>query len=227
VAENRVGELTDALLDPNQPFAVRRRLARVFSICVSQRAADGLIAALDDLRFEVRFQCARSLAAILQKNPRVKIDPQVIYKVVDREVGVSRGVWEGHRLLDTIDDATDPFLDEALKGRASQSLMHVFTLLSLVLPTEPLRIAFRGLHTTDPDLRGTSLEYLEGVLPGGIHKALRPLLEQMPAQASKSGRPNSEVLADLLRSHESITINLEELRKRARESGRVSTLDKT
>ena len=31
VVEQHVGELTDALIDPNQPFAVRRRLARVFS----------------------------------------------------------------------------------------------------------------------------------------------------------------------------------------------------
>jgi hypothetical protein len=50
VAEERVGELIDALIDPNQPFAVRRRLARVFSVCVSQRAADGLILGLDDQR---------------------------------------------------------------------------------------------------------------------------------------------------------------------------------
>src|SRR5262245_28793323 len=31
VAEERIGELTDALIDPNQDFAIRRRLARVFS----------------------------------------------------------------------------------------------------------------------------------------------------------------------------------------------------
>src|SRR5262245_21569769 len=73
VAEERVGQLTDALIDPNQDFAVRRRLARVFSICVSQRAADGAILGLDDQRFEVRFQCARSLVAIVEKNSRVRI----------------------------------------------------------------------------------------------------------------------------------------------------------
>jgi hypothetical protein len=48
VAEERVGQLVDGLIDPNQDFAVRRRLARVFSVCVSQRAADGLILGLDD-----------------------------------------------------------------------------------------------------------------------------------------------------------------------------------
>ena len=58
VAERHIGELTDALLDPERPFAVRRRLARVLSACASQRAADGLLLALDELRFEVRAQSA-------------------------------------------------------------------------------------------------------------------------------------------------------------------------
>ena len=95
VSEERIGELIDALIDPNQPFAVRRRLARVFSVCVSQRAADGLILGLDDQRFEVRFQCGRSLAAIVAKNPRIRIHDQAIYDVVLREVAVGQsGVGE-------------------------------------------------------------------------------------------------------------------------------------
>ena len=69
VAEERVGQLIDALIDPNQSFAVRRRLARVFSVCASQRAVDGVILGLDDQRFEVRFQCGRSLAAIAAQKP--------------------------------------------------------------------------------------------------------------------------------------------------------------
>jgi ATP/ADP translocase len=219
VAEFHVGEFSDALLDPNQPFAVRRRLARVFSVCVSQRAADGLLAALDDLRFEVRFQCARSLAAIMEKNPRVRMDSNKVYDVVHREVAVGRPVWEGHRLLDSVDDPDDvkTFLDDYLKGRASQSLTHVFTLLSLVLPMEPLRIAFKGLHTSDPNLRGTSLEYLEGVLPPAIRERLWPFLEDRPG-AARGSRPRSEILADLLRSNQSITLNLEELKQQARDA---------
>jgi hypothetical protein len=60
--------------------------------------------------------------------------------------------WESRRLLDA----------------------HVFTPLALVLPTEPLRIAFRGWHTDDPALRGTALEYLENVLPHQIRDRLWP-----------------------------------------------------
>jgi hypothetical protein len=213
VAEERVGALTDALLDPNQPFAVRRRLARVFSICVSQRAADALLMALDDGRFEVRYQCGRSLAAIAAKNQLVRINRERVFDVVRAEVAVSRGVWQGYRLLDAMPDEKESFVDEFLKDRANQSLAHVFVLLSLVLPTTPLQIAYRGLHTTDPVLRGTALEYLEGVLPPDIRERLWPFLgTSAPVNVGARGR--EEILADLLRSNDSIVLNLKELRRK-------------
>jgi ATP:ADP antiporter, AAA family len=213
VAEERVGELVDALLDPNQPFASRRRLARVFSVCVSQRAADGVLLGLEDLRFEVRFQCGRSLAAILEKNPRIRIDKERVFDVVRREVAVGRPVWESHRLLDAVEPDSRSFVDEFLKDRAGQSLAHVFTLLSLVLPTAPLQIAYRGLHTDDPGLRGTALEYLEGVLPPDIRNRMGPFLSDRP-KSQRDSRARDEILADLLRSNESIMLNLEELKRR-------------
>jgi len=213
IAEERVGELIDALLDPNQPFAVRRRLARVFSICVSQRSVDGLLLGLEDLRFEVRFQCGRSLSSVLEKNPRIRIDRERVFDVVRKEVAVGRPVWQSHRLLDSIDPEQRSFVDEFLKDRAGQSLAHVFTLLSLVLPTAPLQIAYRGLHTDDPKLRGTALEYLEGVLPQDLSQRLWPFLGR-EQQAPRDVRQRDEILADLLRSNESIMLNLEELRKR-------------
>src|SRR5262249_57900184 len=89
-AEDHVGGLIDALIDPNQDFAVRRRLARVFSVCVSQRAADAVTLGLDDARFDVRCQSARSLAAIVEKNPRIAIDSRKIFDTVLREVTVGR-----------------------------------------------------------------------------------------------------------------------------------------
>jgi ATP:ADP antiporter, AAA family len=213
VAEERVGELTDALIDPNQPFAVRRRIARVLSVCVSQRAVDGLVLGLDDIRFEVRFQCGRSLAAVKEKNPRVWIHKERTFEVVREEVAVSRLVWESHQLLDRLDDAEpSSFVDQFVKDRASRSLAHVFTLLSLVLPGEPLQIAYRGLQTDDQNLRGTALEYLEGVLPPDIRERLWPYLEdQRPA--TRATRPREEILHDLLRSQNSIMLNIEELKK--------------
>jgi hypothetical protein len=218
-AEKHVGELVDALVDPSQDFAIRRRLARVFSGCSSQRAVDGLLLGLDDLRFEVRYQCARSLAVVLGRNPRLRIDPNRVFSVVEREVAVGRPVWESNRLLHGLDDReTDVFVDEFVKDRAGRSLAHVFTMLSLVLPSEPLQIAFRGLHSTDRNLRGTALEYLESVLPPAIRVRLWPFLEDS-RPASRTARPREEILADLIRSNESIMLNLQALKQSDRKRG--------
>jgi hypothetical protein len=216
VAEEHVGQLVDALLDPNQDFAIRRRLARVFSVCVSQRAASGLMFGLDDPRFDVRYQSARSLAAIVEKNPRVQINREEIFAVVLREVAVGRGVWESRRLLDGVEseDARST-LDEFVRTRAGESLAHVFTLLALVLPREPLQIAFRSLHTDNEQLQGTALEYLDGVLPHAIRQRLWPFIVRRPV--NRPSRPRDEVMAELLRSNHSILLNLEELRQRASE----------
>jgi hypothetical protein len=186
----------------------------VFSTAVSQRAADALLFALDDSRFEVRFQCGRSLASIKAKNATVRVDAERIFKVVRGEVEVNRNVWESHRLLDGVDEENRQFVDEFLKDRTSQSLGHVFTLLSLVLPAQPLQIAYRGLHTNDPGLRGTALEYLEGVLPHDIRERLWPFLGDKP-EPRRSARSREDILAELLRSNESIVLNLEELRRKA------------
>jgi hypothetical protein len=217
VVSERVGQFTDTLIDPNEPFAVRRRIARVLSVCDSQRAVEALSYGLDDARFEVRFQCGRSLVAIIEKSAGVRIDRERVFEVVRKEVTVSRSVWESRQLLDRLEDQPSAsFLDEFVKTRAGRSLAHVFTLLSLVLPAEPLQIAFRGLHTDDQNLRGTALEYLEGVLPPDIRDRLWPFLEDSRPKAHVL-RPREEILEDLLRSNESIMLNLEELKRRGHE----------
>jgi hypothetical protein len=102
--------------------------------------------------------------------------------------------------------------DELIRERANRSLEHVFTMLALVLPRQPLRVAFRGLHTDDAQLRGTALEYLEATLPGDIRRALWPFLEDHRRRGAPV-RPTDTVLRDLLGSNQSIVINLEKLRE--------------
>jgi hypothetical protein len=204
VAEEHVGQLTDALLDPNHDIVIRRQLARVFSICVSQRAVDGLLLALEDERYDVRYQAARSLAAIAARNPRVRIDRDLVLEVVLREVKVSRPVWESRRLLGTAINESP--LDQFVRDRAGQSLAHVFTLLSLVLPSQPLQIAFRSLHSENTRLRGTAFEYLEGVLPADIRQHLWPFLAQGGAKRP-SPPQHDQILANLLRSSTSVTLH--------------------
>ena len=179
VAEERVGPLIDALIDPNQDFAVRRRLARVFSVCVSQRAADGLMLGLDDLRFEVRFQCGHSLAPMLEKNPRVTIDSDRIFAVVTRGGGcrpaglgepppARRARRPGRRLVRRRVRAG---------SRRPEPGPRLHAACRWCCRGNRCRSRFAACHTDDQNLQGTALEYLEGVLPPPIRDRLWPFLE--------------------------------------------------
>jgi len=212
VAGSVVGQLTDALVDPATEFTIRRRLPRALAATTSPRAIEGLLAGLEDPRFEVRYQCGRALARIRDADPARPIPAERVLAAVLREVAVDKSVWVSQRLLDRSDEATDsPFVDQFLRDRANRSLEHVFTLLSLTLPKQPLIVAFRGLHTSDDALRGTALEYLEVVLPEAVRASLWPFLEEGRG-AKHPVRPRAEVLAALMASNASIQANLELLR---------------
>ncbi len=218
VATEATGQLVDHLLDPDEEFAVRRRLPLVLVASPTERAMDGLFRGLDDKRFEVRYRCGRGLVRLLELNPQLGVTEDRVYAAVVREVAVDRGVWESHRLLDTTEDDWSPVVDEVLSERANRSLEHVFTVLSLVLPRQPLKIAFRGLHTNDMMLRGTALEYLETALREDVREALWPFLEDNRPKRRES-RPTNEILENLLHSQHSIVMNLEELKKLQRSKG--------
>jgi hypothetical protein len=205
--------LARALLDPDESFAVRRRLPRILVALPTEATARTLLGGLDDARFEVRYQCARALRRLCDRGVPFPGPTGAILAVVEREVGVDRRVWTGRRLLERLDDADSMFVDEILRKRADRGLEHVFTLLSFLLPPQPLRVAFRGLHTDDPMLRGTALEYLASVLPEAVRAGLWSVLEEGRAPAPATREPRA-LLDELLQSHASIELQLQEVRKR-------------
>ena len=206
-------ELVAQLLDPDCDFAIRRRVPLVLATFRDQRAADGLVRALSDRRFEVRYRSGRALSHLRDLEPTIAIDSRVIFAAALHEVTVDTRVWESQRLLDQMDDAGwSPVVDEVIRDRANRSLEHVFTILSLAMQRKPLQIAYRGLHTDDPLLRGTALEYLETSLPPEIRKRLWPFLEDTRRKRAPAADPQA-ALDRLLESSESILINLAELRK--------------
>ncbi|HSW49798.1 MAG TPA: hypothetical protein VLH09_06455 [Bryobacteraceae bacterium] len=188
-------------------FGIRRRIPRILARCDSPLAVQGLLAGLRDTRFEVRFQCSRALDALLQRRPELRAPESEVFEAAERELKVARSIWDSRRLLDSR-ESSDPyaFFDEHLRERADQSLEHIFSLLAAVLPRDPVRIAFRALHTDDPALRGLAVEYLEGALPAAAWEGLRPVIE--PGRTSGRRRPQEEVLADLLESHQSLLLYL-------------------
>ena len=108
--------------------------------------------------------------------------------------------------LDTDYDKTPSAAEKVLRQRSNMSLEHVFTLLSLILPGEPLQVAHHGLLTNDASLRGTALDYLDNVLPSEIRDALWPYLEPA-AHEPLATASAEEVVGRLLASHKSIQLH--------------------
>lgn len=218
LADRATGLLTDYLLDPDSDFSIRRRLPLILADATTQRAADGLLAGLEDHRFEVRYRCGRVLSRMHARDASLRVDRARVLAMIDREVAVDRGVWESRRLLDaTEDDDKSPILDEALRTRADRSLEHVFTMLSLILPAQPLRVAFRGLFTDDALLRGTALEYLESALPDELRPKLWPFLET-PIRRGRHPQSSGDALQGLLSSEDTIADRLDALKRLREES---------
>jgi AAA family ATP:ADP antiporter len=169
---------------------------------------------LQDRRFEVRYRAGRALIPMAEGIPGLRVDRERVFSLVQSEMAVDRAIWETRQLIDLPDDEASPMEAELLRDRASRSLEHLFTLLSLILPRRTLRLAFHALHTDDPQLRGTALEYLETVLPEPIRVRLWALLETGDIQPRARGTPD-QAMRDLLASQETITLALTEARRRA------------
>ena len=180
------GQLLDALLDPRRPAELRRRLPRVLRGCLTQRAAHGLLAALDDTDFEVRRQSASALARLVEKDPALRPPSSAVFAAAVREMEKGAGGWH-----DDVDAEGMP------QTALQRGLGHVFTLLGLALDREPLQIARWAVAGGDQTLRGTALEYLENVLPDAVREALWPHLG-VRTRRDRQARPRHVVERELL-----------------------------
>jgi len=167
------GQLVDTLLDPSADAVVRRRIPRVLKVCPTVRAAQGLLAALDDAAFEIRAAAAAALAAIHERSSVVSVTRDEVLARVRRELDSGETV--------------------------ERQIPQIFALLSLVLERGPLQIAWAAMKGDDRNLRGTALEYLSNVLPEDVALRLRSCFGAGTWRVAPVPRPVSE-LADELRT---------------------------
>ncbi len=222
VAPVHTGLLLDTLISKRTDMSIRRRIPGVLQAVPTQRSADGLIIALGDDRFEVRYRAASALSRIAEKGAKLRVPSEPIFKAAEQEAVLGGRMWKRPRPLENA-TALGPSAVSANEARVSQILAYVFALLSTVLDREPLRLALRALSVEHDGRRGTGLEYLENVLPPGLKTALWPLLEdRRVVLAVNQGEAGS--LDDLLKTTEDQEIDLEALRERiqAKRKGRAT-----
>jgi hypothetical protein len=175
VATRHVGQLVDALLDGETPARAKHRLAELLAGCPSPRAAEGLARGLEDDRFEVRVDCGRALLRLLERDEGLRPERAHLFTCVRRESQFAHHAWQSHRAL-----GPESRVQDFLRTRLDSTYDHLFVLLALSLPGEPLAEALRALRSDAPMSRGAALEYLACVLPVEVRDPLWPLLEVRP-----------------------------------------------
>jgi ATP:ADP antiporter, AAA family len=191
-----IGQLTDALMDPDLPLLVRQRLPGVLEASHNPRVIEALLLGIADNAFNVRYSCARALARMRSRNARLRIPRQEVFSAIKGELHASAQAWQGRDVELTLEyDHDEPLAHPHI----DRGLEHVFTLLSLTLDPDAVHLSMHALMSRDDNLRGTALEYLENVLPADLYGELLQHLG-----APDESRPGSRSLGDILNELKSL-----------------------
>ncbi len=177
-----LGQLVDALCNEDLDDEIRRKLPEIISTVTEARAALGLFNALSSSSPEVRQRASAALEELLRREPHLRPRRTEVYAAVERSMDV-----------------------------ADVSVPQLFAMLAVVLDREPLELSLQALRSDDDQLRGTSFEYLDNVIPEKLRDRLFPHLEayarrRAPA-ASPSRRSTVELAQELRRSTDRIEID--------------------
>jgi hypothetical protein len=191
-----IGQLTDALLDPDLPLLVRQRLPGVLEASHNPRVIEGLMLGMTDTAFNVRYSCARALARMRSRNAKLRIPRQKVFAAIKEELHVSPEKWQGRDLELTLEyDHGEPLAHPHI----DRGLEHVFTLLALTLDPDAVHMSMQAVLSPDDNLRGTALEYLENVLPTDLYS---DLLQHLGAR--EEGRTGMRSLGDIIAELKSV-----------------------
>jgi ATP/ADP translocase len=193
LAPRVLGQLTDALLDPDVPLTARCRIPSVIEVVHSPRARDALVLGLEDAEFAVRYSCARTLVRFTRRSRELTLPEETVFSLVLRELAVDDATWRTQTHVSGGAEAVG--VDE--EGVLVPSLQHVFSLLSLALDGDAMQLALAGVASGEASQRGTALEYLENVLPTEVREALWERLG-VTEPVERSQRSPKELLGDLL-----------------------------
>ena len=202
MAPRIIGQLTDALFDPELALRARQRIPGVLEVSHSTRCIDSLVRGLGDEEFNVRYSCARTLSRMRSRSDEFQLPRHVVFTTVRRELSVNAEEWTARKLLgdDTLAGETPKQSGETDGLPMNTSLDHVFTLLSLVMDRRAVTLSLPAVFGTDPNLRGTALEYLENVLPDDIRNGLWPHLGSPAPRKKRATRESRDIVEELERS---------------------------
>jgi HEAT repeat protein len=177
-----------ALADRSLPHDVRFHLPRTISRFPAKAAAPILLGRLlDEPDGTVRYKILRALGRIVAEDPRLPLDREILRRAIDGTLEVAfRLVHWRVVLLDGAPE--DPrratscheILVQMLCDKQHHAIERLFRLLALSMPGEHLQDIHRGLASSSPKLRASSLELLEHLLTPALRGPILALVDETP-----------------------------------------------
>ena len=167
-----VGTLGDYLCDGGVAIEVRREIPRVLSIVASQEAVNALFRCRerDDVRLSYRILKAAN--RIRSLNSAVEFPRSLVTEDLHYDARSHLFALVHYRACPIGEvGSAERLLCVALNERMDQALNRVFRRLGLVYPSREILLAYRGVGSEDPRVRGNAIEYLESALAPD-HRAL-------------------------------------------------------
>jgi AAA family ATP:ADP antiporter len=163
-----LGTLRDYLDDPAIALEVRCALPQVFADVATEKAATDLLDSLPKSDSRLRHSVVKALNEIRDRNPRLEFDSTCLEKLLMEEL---KAAYHALRQEHLIASAEMQGRGEQIPLRArsgdeyDQCVERVLGLLGLLFPQQDVLTAYRGLHSSNPQLRANAIELLDTLLP--------------------------------------------------------------
>jgi hypothetical protein len=132
----------------------------------------------------VRYKILRGLGKLINIDPDLKLDRDVLHRVLDKTLKQSYQLLQWRLDLER-GKAKEAFpltsagrlLVQLLRDKEHYAIERLFRLLGFLYPHEDIRRVYRGLHSLDPEVRSSSQELLENLLSPSYRRTVMGLIE--------------------------------------------------
>ncbi len=196
--------LERAVFDPQTPRDVAVHAPRSMARFASEDAARRLLRIATEHREGiVRYKAIRGLGGIVARAPRTRVERSKLWLLLQRNVDEIRTVQRVYGAF----AATHPhagstdlhaIVEGYLKARRHHAWERFFRLIALRFPFEDIYRIHMGVLSDDRDLRSSSIELLDTILPGPLRVLVQGLLDALAeAIVPIDLPPSAELLGEI------------------------------
>jgi HEAT repeat protein/CRP-like cAMP-binding protein len=181
--EGVLDALAHFMRDPEEDIWLRRHIPTTIARIGTQRAANVLLAGLDEPDGFLRYKIIAALERLRRTDVPIAFDRTKLEPLVIREARRYLAALSLHSNLFVGGGLpSDTLLSRALEEKMTRAKDRAYRLLSLIFPWQDVFAAQWTLTNGDARSRASASEYLDNLLPSDLRKVVMPVVEELPRE---------------------------------------------